>query len=124
MVFIETGVSNRTPFRKMFTSQQDAVKDFNKYKEFTNIYHSIYWFKNKEEKFDEYGNFIRFGPDYNTAVITKISLDLDSYRTLRVNGDIVEVYTDEGLISLNKFAEWCDKHNYMREYKSVKLLQF
>jgi len=115
-VFIETGVSHRRPFRKMFISQQEAIKDFNKYKQFSNIYHSIYMFKLKEEKFDKYGNFIRFGPDYNTAIITKISLDLDSYRTMRVNGDVIEVYTDDGLISINKFAEWCEKHDYMREY--------
>jgi hypothetical protein len=100
----------------MFATKKEANQNFNKYKEFTNIYHSIYWFKNKEEKFDTNGNFTRLGPDYNTAIITKINLDLDSYKTTRFDEKIAEIYTDEGLLSLNKFADWCEKNDYMREY--------
>jgi len=51
-VYIETGASGRKPFRKMFSNKTDAVQDFNKYKSFTNVYHSIYWFFEREEKFD------------------------------------------------------------------------
>ena len=115
-MFIETGVSNRVPFRKMFASKKETNQDFNKYKEFTNVYHSVYWFKNKEEKFDSTGKFIRFGPDYNSAIITKINLDLDSYKTIRLNEEIIEIYEDEGLFSIRKFADWCEKQDYMREY--------
>jgi len=115
-VFIETGVSQRVPFRRMFDSERLAIQDFNKYKHYSNVYHSVYWFREREEKFDTHGNFIRWGPDYNTAVITRINLDLDSFKTIRLNGSTIEVYTDEGVESILRFADWCDKHNYMRQY--------
>lgn len=100
----------------MFTSQEEAIQDFNKYKAFTNVYHSIYWFTEKEEKFDRTGKFKRWGPDYNTAVINRISLDLDSYKTTRFDEKVEEIYTDEGIESIRKFADWCEKNNYMRQY--------
>lgn len=115
-MFIETGATGRNPFRKMFTNRQDTILDFNKYKAFTNVYHSSYWFREQEEKFDKSGNFRRWGPDYNTAIIDKIDLDLDSYKTIRHNGDVIEVYTDDGLLAIRKFARWCKEHNYMRRY--------
>jgi len=100
----------------MFYDRISAIQDFNQHKAFSNIYHSIYWFREKEEKFDHHGNLTRWGPDYNTAVINKICLDLDSYKTIRINEKVVEAYTDEGIESIRKFAVWCEKHNYMREY--------
>ena len=115
-MFIETGASDRIPFRKMFTNRQDAINDFNKHKSFTNVYHSNYWFREQEEKFNRHGIFTRWGPDYNTAIIDKIDLDLDSYKTTRLNGSVIEIYTDEGLLAIRKFAEWCEKNNYMRRY--------
>ena len=112
-MFIETGAKNRTPHRKMFTNRQDAINDFNKYKSFTDIFHSNYWFREQEEKFDRNGNIIRWGPDYTTAIVDKIDLDLDSYKTIRLNGEVMEVYTDEGILAIRKFHEWCDENNYM-----------
>jgi hypothetical protein len=114
--YIETGISGRKPFRKMFSDRTLALRDFNRHKAFSNVYHSIYWFREQEEKFDRYGNFIRWGPDYNTAIITKINLDLDSFKTTRFDEKTQEIYTDEGLLSIRRFADWCDKHNYAREY--------
>lgn len=115
-MYIETGASARHPFRKMFDNQQQAIRDFNKYKAYSNVYHSIYWFREKEEKFDRSGKLIRIGPDYNTAIITRIVLDLDSWKTIRIDDEPIEVYSDEALISIRKFAEWCEKKNYTRQY--------
>jgi len=114
--FIETGVSGRVPFRKMFDNKIDAIQDFNKYKSFSNVHHSLYWFKEKEEKFNRDGSFERWGPDYNSAIVDKICFDLDSYKTIRIDNDPIEVYTDDGLESIRKFASWCNKNNYMCEY--------
>ena len=100
----------------MFYDRLSAIQDFNKHKAFSNVHHSIYWFTEKEEKFNHDGTFLRWGPDYNTAVVNKINLDLDSYRTIRLGEKIIEAYTDEGLLSIRRFADWCNKHNYMREY--------
>lgn len=115
-MFIETGATGRSPFRKMFDNKQEAINDFNKYKAFTNVYHSSYWFREKEEKFDNLGNFRRWGPDYNTAVIDKIDLDLDSYKTIRLDEKTLDIYTDNGLLSIRKFASWCEENNYLRRY--------
>ena len=116
MPYYEGGVSNRVPFRKMFDNKKDMINDFNKYKEFSNVYHSIYAYNEKQDRFDNHGNFVRVSPDYNTAIIDRISLDLDSYNTIRLNGDVIEAYTDDGLLSIRRFADWCEKHNYLREY--------
>jgi len=115
-VYIETGASGRKPFRRMFATKGDAIQDFNRFKSFTNVYHSIYWFTDQEEKFDRFGNYTRWGPDYTTAIITRISLDLDSYKTIKLNGETIESYTDAGIESIRRFAEWCESKNYMREY--------
>lgn len=115
-MFIETGASGRNPFRQMFTSQEETIQDFNKYKRYSNVYHSIYWFREKEEKFYKDGNFKRWGPDYNTAIITRISLDLDSFEKIKFNGQAIETYSDSGIESIRRFADWCKANDYTREY--------
>ena len=94
----------------MFDNKADAIMDFNKYKTYSNIYHSVYWFDKSEEKAK------RIGPDYTTALIDRIVFDLDSYKTIRFNGHIEEVYTSDGLESIRKFRDWCIEHDYARRY--------
>ena len=51
-IFIETGATVRIPFRKMFSSTNEALRDINKYKSYSNVYHSIYWFRETEDKWE------------------------------------------------------------------------
>ncbi|KKM68965.1 hypothetical protein LCGC14_1455690, partial [marine sediment metagenome] len=67
----------------MFSNKRDCIRDINMYKDFSNIYHSIYGFRETEVI------FTREGPNYETANINRIVLDLDSY--IKYNG--TEYYT-------------------------------
>ena len=78
-IYVETGVSVRIPFRKMFSSTNEALRDINRYKSYSNVYHSIYWFREIEEKWDYLTGQSKSGVNYETAVINKIVLDLDAY---------------------------------------------
>lgn len=115
-MYIETGASGRQPFRQMFDSEEQAIQDFNKYKRFSNVYHSVYWFMGQEQKFHNDGNFKRWGPDYNTAIINRIVLDLDSYEKLRYGGKTHQCYSDSGIESIRRFSEWCESNDYSRRY--------
>ena len=106
-IYYETGVSSRIPFRVMFDSKKDAVADFNKYKEFSNVYHSIYGFRETEKIFD------RVGPNYETAHINRVVLDLDSY----IKHEGVEYYTENGIDSVRKVEKWAEKLNLLRQYR-------
>ena len=106
-IFWETGVSSRIPFRVMFDSKQDAIRDINKYKDFSNIYHSIYGFRETEVI------FTREGPNYETANIGRVVLDLDSY--IKYNGD--EYYVENGIDSVRKVEKWAKELNLLRQYR-------
>lgn len=106
-MFWETGVSSRVPFRVMFENKEDALADLNKYKNFSNIYHSIYGFREIEEKNN------RIGPNYETAHIDRVVLDLDSYK--KHNG--VQYYTENGISSTRKVEKWASKLNLLRQYR-------
>lgn len=119
-VFAETGVSSRLPFRKMFTSYDDIDRDINKFKTFSNIYHSIYWCKQQEEKFDvRTGKVSRLGPQYETALIDKVCLDLDSYEKTKLLDEQknFESYTPRGLDDMRKMEEWASERNILRQYR-------
>ena len=106
-MYWETGVSSRIPFRVMFNSKQDALGDINQYKGFSNVYHSIYGYRETEKLFN------REGPNYETAKINRIVLDLDSYK--KYNG--IEYYTENGIDSVRKVEVWASKLNLMRQYR-------
>ena len=114
-MYWETGVSFRFgEFRKMFSSSTDAIRDVNKYKTFSNIYHSIYGYEETEEKYDIItGKFKRIGPNYESAIINRIVLDLDSWN----KDDGKEIYTEDGLESMRKMEDWGEKKNLLREYR-------
>ena len=76
-MYIETGVSARAPFRKLFSSYDDAIRDINEHKSFSNVYHSIYWFREIEEKWDFLKGRTHEGANYESAIIDRIVLDID-----------------------------------------------
>lgn len=106
-MYWETGVSSRIPFRVMFNSKQDAIADINQYKGYSNIYHSIYGFRETEEKDN------RIGPNYETANIDRVVLDLDSYK--KYEG--IQYYTENGIDSTRKVKMWVSKLNLLRQYR-------
>ena len=91
----------------MFESKHDALADLNKYKNFSNVYHSIYGFREVEEKDN------RIGPNYETAHIDRVVLDLDSYK--KYNGK--QYYTENGIDSARKVEKWASKLNLLRQYR-------
>lgn len=117
-MYVETGVSARpVHFRKMFDSMQEAINDINKYKEYSNVYHTIYKFRETEQKYDIYGNKTRIGPDYSTAFIDKVVLDIDAYQTFKI-GDIEDsYYTDKAIEDMRILEKWADKKNLLRQYR-------
>jgi len=117
LIYWETGISYRSPFRVIFDNWNDAVRDFNQYKNYSNIYHTIYGFREKEESYQLNGEFKRFKPNYETAVIDRIVLDLDSYKKTRKNGKVYEYYIEEGLDDMRKMEDWANKKNLLREYR-------
>ena len=106
-MYWETGVSSRAPFRVLFPNKRDALADINKYKHFSNVYHSIYGYRETEKLFD------REAPNYETAHINRVVLDLDSY--IKHNG--VQYYTENGIDSVRKVEEWASKLNLLRQYR-------
>lgn len=106
-MFYETGVSSRYPFRLLFNSKQEALADINNYKDFSNVYHSIYGFRETEKLFD------RESPNYETAHIDKIVLDLDSY----IKHKDVQYYTENGIDSVRRTRDWTKELNLMRQYR-------
>jgi len=106
-IYYETGVSSRIPFRVLFQNKRDALSDINKYKEYSNVYHSIYGFRETEQLFD------RISPNYETAHIDRIVLDLDSY--IKYKG--VQYYSENGIDSVRKVEEWLNKLNILRQYR-------
>ena len=106
-MYWETGVSSRIPFRVMFNNKQEALADVNKYKGYSNVYHSIYGFRDTETI------FTREAPNYETAHINRVVLDLDSY--IKHNG--VQYYTENGIDSARKVEKWAGKLNLLREYR-------
>jgi hypothetical protein len=106
-MYWESGVSARLPFRVMFESKEDCLADINRYKEFSNVYHSIYGFTETEKLWD------RISPNYETAIINRVVLDLDSY----IKHEGVEYYTESGIDSVRKVDEWASKLDLMRQYR-------
>ena len=107
-MFWETGVSSRVPFRVLFPNKNEALADINRYKDFSNVYHSIYGFRETENLWGD-----RVSPNYETAHINRIVLDLDSY----IKHDGVQYYTENGIDSVRKVKEWLIKLNLLRQYR-------
>jgi len=116
-IFVETGASVRIPFRKMFSSTNEALRDINKYKSYSNVYHSIYWFRETEEKWDHLTGVEKVGANYETAVINKVVLDLDAYEKIQYNNRTMEVYTEKAIEDMRKMEEWAGAQDLMREYR-------
>jgi len=116
-MYWETGISYRVPFRVMFDSWADAVRDFNQYKNYSNIYHTIYAFRETEESYGLNGEIKRLKPNYETAIIDKVVLDLDSYKKARKNGKAYEYYVSDGLDDIRKMEEWAKKKDLVRQYR-------
>jgi len=119
MPYIETGVSARAPFRKCFSTVEDALRDINTYKNYSNVYHSIYKFREKEKKWEYLTGKEIEGPNYETAIIDKIVLDLDAFEKTRIkNGEKeFESYTSRALEDLRKCDEWADKKDLLRQFR-------
>ncbi len=107
-LYWETGVSSRLPFRVLFPNKREALADVNQYKGYSNIYHSIYGFRETENLWGD-----RESPNYETAHIDKIVLDLDSY--IKHKG--VQYYTENGIDSVRKVEKWANKLNLLRQYR-------
>lgn len=116
-MYIETGVSARAPFRKLFDNEGDALRDINKFKSYSNVYHSIYWFREVEEKFDFLTGKTHTGANYETAIIDRVVLDLDAFVKSRVQGKEFESYTHKALEDLRKLEEWTEQKDLLRQYR-------
>jgi len=101
----------------MFCGTNEALRDINKYKSYSNVYHSIYWFREIEEKWDHLTGVNKIGANYETAVINKVVLDLDAYEKTIYNGKSLEIYTEKALEDVRKMEEWAVALNLMREYR-------
>ncbi len=116
-MYIETGASSRVPFRKLFDDEGDAIRDINKFKSYSNVYHSIYWFRDVEEKFDFLSGKTHTGANYEKAIIDRVVLDLDSYEKTKVEGKEFESYTHKALDDLRKLEEWAEEKDLLRQYR-------
>ncbi|MHA1408748.1 MAG: hypothetical protein ACTSQY_00270 [Candidatus Odinarchaeia archaeon] len=116
-MYVETGVSIRMPFRRVFSDEIEAIKDINKYKNYSNVYHSIYWFRNLETKINHLTGIKYEGIDYGSAIINKVVLDLDSYKTSILGDKKYEYYDEKPLEDIRKLEEWAEKLDLMREYR-------
>lgn len=117
-MYVETGVDARPiHFRKMFDNVSDAIYDVNKYKSYSNVYHSIWKYRSTEQKYNIYGDKTRIGPDYSSAIIDKVVLDLDAYKKTKVNGEDVEYFTHTALEDARTLEEWADSKNLKRQYR-------
>lgn len=113
-LFIESGSSARAlNFRKMFDNVVDLERDLNKYKTFSNIYHSIYWFRETEKKLN------RIGPNYETALINRVVLDMDAFEKTRIRkgNKEFESYTPRALDDMRKLEEWAEEKDLIRKYR-------
>lgn len=116
-MYIETGASSRIPFRRMFDNEGDALRDINKFKRYSNVYHSIYWFREIEEKFDYLTGNTHKGPNYETAIIDRVVLDLDAFIKTKNNDKSFESYTHKALEDTRKCEEWAEKNDILRQYR-------
>lgn len=119
-MYIETGTNARpVHFRKMFDNMSDALYDINKYKNYANVYHSIYWFRKTEQKYDQFGNKTRIGPDYTTATIKRVVLDIDAFHITKrkSTGQTFEYYSPKAHEDMKKLEEWCAEQNLLRQYR-------
>ena len=115
--FAETGIESRINFRKMFNNINDINRNINKYKHYSNVYASIYWFRETEQKFNLItGKKARIGPNYETAIIDKVSLDLDAYQKSKKGNKDFEYYTEKALEDVRKVEDWCEKKDLMRHF--------
>ncbi len=116
-MYIETGSSSRVPFRKMFDNEGDALRDINQFKSYSNVYHSIYWFKEIEEKFDFLTGKTHTGANYESAKVDRVVLDLDAFIKSKVQGKEFESYTHKALEDLRKLEEWAEQKDLLRQYR-------
>ena len=116
-MFVETGASSRVPFRKYFDSEGDALRDINRYKSYSNVYHSIYWFRETEEKFDYLTGKTHLGPNYETAVIDRVVLDLDAFTKTKTKDKEFEYYTNKALEDMRTLEKWSEEKDLLRQYR-------
>lgn len=117
MPWIETGASARAPFRKLFDSEGGALRDINQFKSYSNVYHSIYWFREIEEKFDFLTGKNHIGANYETAIIDRVVLDLDAFIKSKSQGKSFESYTHKALEDIRKLEEWAEQKDLLRQYR-------
>lgn len=123
MPYCETGVSTRIPFRKVFRSRSEVNRDLNKYVKYSNVYHSIYWFRKQEEKYDYVSGKSYKGCDYESAIINRVVLDIDAWEKTKLrdsNGNVVrdyETYTSKALTDIRRLREWGRRFHINREYR-------
>ena len=116
-MYYESGVSARVPFRKLFDNEGDLLRDINKYKSYSNIYHSIYAYRDTEEKFNFLTGRKHIGANYETAIINRVVLDLDAYEKTKVGSKDFESYTRKALEDLRKLEEWAKQKDLLRQYR-------
>lgn len=119
MPYCESGVSARIPFRTVFKSLADLNKDLNKWRTYSNIYHSIYWFREKEEKYDFLTGKTYEGCNYESAIINKVVLDIDAFEKTEIKktGKKYETYTAKALEDIRALSGWGRRFDISREYR-------
>ena len=101
----------------MFDNEGDALRDINQFKSYSNVYHSIYWFREIEEKFDFLTGKTHTGANYESAKIDRVVLDLDAFIKSKVQGKEFESYTHKALEDLRKLEEWAEQKDLLRQYR-------
>ena len=107
MTFVETGVADRVPYRKCFSSMRDATADitfFNPREK--NVYISLYQFRDAESNG-------RFRPVYSSAIVDKILFDFDCYKN---NGSGGEFFDFKERVSAIRLDDYLEKNGIKRRY--------
>lgn len=117
MSYVESGVSARIPFRKTHKSVADLNKEINKWRRFSNVYHSIYLFRKSESKYDYLTGKTYRGPNYESAIINKVVLDIDAFQKTIWEGRSIEYYTEKAIEDIRKLANWGHDKKICREYR-------
>ncbi len=77
MKYMETYCETRIPHRLMWNNEVDVTNDINRYIGFANVSHSIWWYREKEQKYTKDGIPSRIGPVYESAIIDRLFFDID-----------------------------------------------
>lgn len=111
MKYIETYSDARSPPRRLWNNLPEAVRDVEKFGQFSNVSISIWWYKDAEKKYFGKGikrRFLRMGAAYSTAITNKLFFDIDCVDT---KGNIIQDRIDR----FHNMWRWIIENNFRRQ---------